>query len=456
MFCYLILFQYFCDKIILCMERFIMQDLIAWKNREDRKPLILLGARQVGKTYILKEFGRREFENIAYINCDNNAMVKDLFLTDYNVERILLTIGAITGVNIQAGKTLIVMDEIQELRRGLNALKYFCEDAPEYHVAVAGSLLGLTLHQGESFPVGKVNTLELFPMTYEEFLWARGFTRRMELLQSGTWNVVKSLRTLYTQHLREYYLVGGMPEAVNKFIETNDANAVREVQKEIIRAYEKDISKHAPTEQVIRINQVWNSIPSQLAKENKKFIYGVVKQGARAKDYELAIQWLIDAGLVYKINRVKMLGLPLKIHEDISAFKLFLLDCGLLGAMSKTPAALLLLQNNDNTGKGDFTENFVCSQMASLHNIPIYYYSKENSQLELDFVLQIGTQVVPVEVKAEENLQSKSLKSTLANNPNMQGLRFSMSDYRKQEDITNVPLYGVRSFLKKMADNANC
>ena len=456
MFCYLILFQYFCGKKILCMERFIMQDLIAWKNREDRKPLILLGARQVGKTYILKEFGRREFENIAYINCDNNAMVKDLFLTDYNVERILLTIGAITGVNIQAGKTLIVMDEIQELRRGLNALKYFCEDAPEYHVAAAGSLLGLTLHQGESFPVGKVNTLELFPMTYEEFLWARGFTQRMELLQSGTWNVVKSLRTLYTQHLREYYLVGGMPEAVNKFIETNDANAVREVQKEIIRAYEKDISKHAPTEQVIRINQVWNSIPSQLAKENKKFIYGVVKQGARAKDYELAIQWLIDAGLVYKINRVKMLGLPLKIHEDISAFKLFLLDCGLLGAMSKTPAALLLLQNNDNTGKGDFTENFVCSQMASLHNIPIYYYSKENSQLELDFVLQIGTQVVPVEVMAEENLQSKSLKSTLANNPNMQGLRFSMSDYRKQEDITNVPLYGVRSFLKKMADNANC
>ena len=456
MFCYLILFQYFCGKKILCMERFIMQDLIAWKNREDRKPLILLGARQVGKTYILKEFGRREFENIAYINCDNNAMVKDLFLTDYNVERILLTIGAITGVNIQAGKTLIVMDEIQELRRGLNALKYFCEDAPEYHVAVAGSLLGLTLHQGESFPVGKVNTLELFPMTYEEFLWARGFTQRMELLQSGTWNVVKSLRTLYTQHLREYYLVGGMPEAVNKFIETNDANAVREVQKEIIRAYEKDISKHAPTEQVIRINQVWNSIPSQLAKENKKFIYGVVKQGARAKDYELAIQWLIDAGLVYKINRVKMLGLPLKIHEDISAFKLFLLDCGLLGAMSKTPAALLLLQNNENTGKGDFTENFVCSQMASLHNIPIYYYSKENSQLELDFVLQIGTRVVPVEVKAEENLQSKSLKSTLANNPNMQGLRFSMSDYRKQEDITNVPLYGVRSFLKKMADNANC
>lgn len=436
------------------MERFIMQDLIAWKNREDRKPLILLGARQVGKTYILKEFGQREFENVAYINCDNNAMVKDLFATDYNIERILLTIGAITGVNIQAGKTLIIMDEIQELHRGLASLKYFCEDAREYHVAVAGSLLGLTLHQGESYPVGKVNTLEMFPMTYEEFLLARGFKQRVDLLQSGMWDVVNSLRTLYIQHLREYYLVGGMPEAVKKFIDTNDANAVREVQKEILYAYEKDISKHAPDEQVVRINQVWNSIPSQLAKENKKFIYGVVKQGARAKDYELAIQWLIDAGLIYKISRVKTIGMPLKIHEDISAFKLYLLDCGLLGAMSNTPPALLLLPNNDNSGKGDFTENFICCQLESLRNIPIYYYSKENSQLEIDFVIQIDTNIIPLEVKAEENLQAKSLKVILANNPGMYGLRFSMSDYREQENITNVPLYGARGYLVNVLNNA--
>lgn len=435
------------------MERFIMQDLIAWKNREDRKPLILLGARQVGKTYILKEFGQREFENVAYINCDNNAMVKDLFATDYNIERILLTIGAITGVNIQAGKTLIIMDEIQELHRGLASLKYFCEDAREYHVAVAGSLLGLTLHQGESYPVGKVNTLEMFPMTYEEFLLARGFKQRVDLLQSGMWDVVNSLRTLYIQHLREYYLVGGMPEAVKKFIDTNDANAVREVQKEILHAYEKDISKHAPEEQVVRINQVWNSIPSQLAKENKKFIYGVVKQGARAKDYELAIQWLIDAGLIYKISRVKTIGMPLKIHEDISAFKLYLLDCGLLGAMSNTPPALLLLPNNDNSGKGDFTENFICCQLESLRNIPIYYYSKENSQLEIDFVIQIDTNIIPLEVKAEENLQAKSLKVILANNPGMYGLRFSMSDYREQENITNVPLYGARGYLVNVLNN---
>ena len=424
-----------------------MQDLIAWKNKKDRKPLILLGARQVGKTYILKEFGRREYENVAYVNCDNNAMVKDLFAPDYNIERIILTVGAITGINIQPGKTLIIMDEIQELRRGLASLKYFCENAPDYHVAVAGSLLGLTLHQGESYPVGKVNTIEMYPMTYGEFLWARGFKQRLDLLRSGMWDVVKSLRTIYVQHLREYYLVGGMPEAVKKFIETNDANAVREVQKEIVRAYEKDISKHAPTEQVVRINQVWNSIPSQLAKENKKFIYGVVKPGARAKDYELAIQWLIDAGLVYKISRVNTLGLPLKIHEDISAFKLYLLDCGLLGAMSDTPLALLLLPNKENTGKGDFTENFVCCEMETLRDIPIYYYSKDNSQLELDFVIQVDTQVVPVEVKAEENLQAKSLKVTLANNPGMRGLRFSMSDYREQEGITNVPLYGARDFI---------
>lgn len=435
------------------MERFIMKDLVDWKNRADRKPLILLGARQVGKTYILKEFGRREFENVAYINCDNNAMVRDLFKQDYNTERILLTISAITGTNILAGKTLIIMDEIQEAAHGLASLKYFCEEAREYHVAVAGSLLGLTLHQGESYPVGKVNTLEMHPMTYEEFLWARGFKRQMDLLANGMWDVVKSLNTIYIQHLREYYMTGGMPEAVKKFIDTNDANAVREVQEEIIKAYEKDISKHAPAEQTVRINQVWNSIPSQLAKENKKFIYGVIKQGARTKEYELAIQWLIDAGLVYKISRVRSLDIPLKIHEDISAFKLYMLDCGLLGAMSKTPPAMLLLPNKDNTGKGDFTENFICCQMESLRKIPIYYYSKENSQLELDFVIQAGTRTIPIEVKAEENLQAKSLKTTIANNPGMHGIRFSMSDYREQESITNVPLYGARGFLEHITEN---
>ena len=427
-----------------------MDDLVRWKNRNDRKPLILLGARQVGKTYILKEFGRREYENVAYINCDNNALVRDLFTPDYNIGRILLTIGAITGVNIQPGKTLIIMDEVQDLKRGLASLKYFCEDAPQYHVAVAGSLLGLTLHEGDSYPVGKVNTLNMYPMTFEEFLLARNRKQMVDLLQAQRWDFVKGLRTLYIQHLREYYLVGGMPEAVDKFVQTNDANLVREVQNEILAAYEKDISKHAPAERVMRVGLVWRSIPSQLAKENRKFIYGVVKKGARAKDYELAIQWLLDAGLVYKVNRVTTLAMPLKIHEEISAFKLFMLDCGLLGAMSLTPPAMLLLPSTDNSGKGDFTENFVCSQMKSLSDLPVFYYSKDNSQLELDFVVQANTAVCPVEVKAEENLQSKSLKTTLSENPDMHGLRFSMSDYREEGRLTNVPLYGARSFLKAL------
>ena len=427
-----------------------MNDLVAWKNRDDRKPLILLGARQVGKTYILKEFGRRNYKNVAYINCDNNAMVSDLFASDYNINRIIFTIGAITGVDIQPGKTLIIMDEVQELRRGLSSLKYFCEDAPEYHVAVAGSLLGLTLHEGESFPVGKVNMLNMYPMTYEEFLLACGRKQMVDLLQSGQWDIVRGLKTLYVQFLREYYFVGGMPEAVEKFIQTNDANSVREVQNDILAAYEKDISKHTPAEQAMRIGQVWHSIPSQLAKENRKFIYGVVKKGARAKEYELSIQWLLDAGLVYKVNRVTTLGLPLMVHEDISAFKLFMLDCGLLGAMSHTPPAMLILPSDENTGKGDFTENFVCSQMKSIGGLPIFYYSKDNSQLELDFVVQAGTSVYPVEVKAEENLQAKSLKTTLVANPGMRGLRFSMSDYREEERITNIPLYGVAGYMRKL------
>lgn len=430
------------------MERSIMKDLVAWKNRADRKPLILLGARQIGKTYILKEFGKREFKNVAYINCDNNAMVQDLFAPDYNIERIVLAISALTGVDVKAGETLIILDEIQELKRGLSALKYFCEDASQYHVAVAGSLLGITLHQGESYPVGKVNTLTMYPMSFEEFLWACGKEKMADLLHTMQWNVVCGLKTVYTEFLRKYYFVGGMPEAVKVFVKTNSAPAVREIQNEILLAYDRDISKHAPTEQVVRINQVWNSIPSQLAKENRKFIYGLVKQGARAKDYELAIQWLIDAGLVYKVNRSKMLSVPLKVHEDISAFKLFLLDVGLLGAMSQIPPAMLLLPNSANTAKGDFTENYVCCQMSLLRNMPIYYFSKDNSQLELDFVVQIGDEVFPVEVKAEENLQAKSLKVVLQKHENMHGLRFSMSDYRVEERMTNVPLYGISAYLQ--------
>ena len=429
------------------MEREIMKDLCAWRQRTDRKPLILLGARQVGKTYILKEFGKRYYEHTAYINCDDSELVKGLFMSDYDMKRILLTIGAITGVSIQPGKTLIIFDEIQELPRGLNALKYFCENAPGYHVAVAGSLLGITLHGGESYPVGKVNTLKMHPMTYEEFLLAKGKHQMCEMLDGRCWDIISSAKSLYVQLLREYYFVGGMPEAVSKFIDTNDAVQVREVQKEILLAYEKDISKHAPTNEAIRISQVWRSIPSQLAKENHKFIYGVVRKGARAKDFEIAVQWLMDAGLVYKVGRVTKVGMPLNCYADLSAFKLYMLDCGLLGAMNDMPPTLMLMPNIMAESKGSFTENYVCSQLHNVGNMSVYYSSKENSTQEVDFVVQRDVDITAIEVKSEENLTSKSLKAFHADNPSIRCIRSSMSDYRKEEWMENVPLYAIRHAL---------
>ena len=423
-----------------------MKNLIKWRERSDRKPLILLGARQVGKTYILKEFGRRYYEQTAYINCDDNEMVKDLFLPDYDIRRILLAISSITNVSIKPGKTLIILDEIQELKRGLNALKYFCENAPEYHVAVAGSLLGITLHQGESYPVGKVNTLNIQPMTYEEFLMAKGQKQMYEMLKNRQWDVVASMRSLYIQSLREYYFTGGMPEAVKKHLETNDTVQVREIQKEILFAYDTDISKHAPTNEAVRINQVWKSIPAQLAKENRKFVYGAVRKGARAKDFEIAIQWLLDAGLVYKIDRVSKPGMPLGCYTDYSSFKLYMLDCGLLGAMNDMPPSLMLLPNKMKESKGSFTENFVCSQLHNCRNLSVFYYSKENSTQEVDFVVQHDADIVAVEVKSEENLQSKSLKAFHNENPEVSCLRTSMADYREEDWVVNVPLYAIKSY----------
>lgn len=445
----MLIITYFCTKVKFQtknMEREIMKDLLKWRERADRKPLILLGARQVGKTYILKEFGKRYYDNVAYINCDDNELVKDIFMPDYDIKRILLSIGSITGVSIKPGKTLIILDEIQELKRGLNALKYFCENAPEYHLAVAGSLLGITLHQGESYPVGKVNTLEIHPMSFEEFLAAKGKTQMCEMLRDKQWNVLESTKNLYIQSLREYYFAGGMPEAVKKFIETNDAVQVREIQKEILFAYDKDISKHAPVNEAVRINQVWKSIPAQLAKENRKFIYGAVRQGGRAKYFEIAIQWLLDAGLVYKVERVSKPAMPLGSYADFSSFKLYLLDCGLLGAMNNTPPALLLTTNTMAESKGVITENFVCSQLHNSRDLFIYYYSKDSSTQEVDFVVQHGMDIIAIEVKAEENLQSKSLKAFHSENPGVKCLRTSMASYRKEEWLENVPLYAIQSY----------
>ena len=431
------------------MYRNIVNQLIEWKNLDERKPLIVLGARQVGKTYSLLDFGKQHYKHVAYINCDENEQAKNLFVQDYNMERVLFAIAAIAGVPVVPEDTLIILDEIQELQRGLASLKYFCENAPEYHVCVAGSLLGITLRHGESFPVGKVDMIRMFPMSFTEFLIARGRDLMAEQLQKKDWYMLTGLHQTLVQMLREYYLVGGMPEVVKTYLKTNDPNSVRKVQNKILIAYSNDIAKHTTDEESKRIGIVWRSMPSQLSKENKKFIYGVAKKGGRAKEFEVAIQWLIDAGLVIRVGRASSPTMPLKVYEDLSAFKLYLLDVGLLGAMAEVDPATLILPNDMKEGKGMFTENFVCTHLAASIEQSIFYYSKDNSPMEIDFMIQHGTNIVPVEVKSEENLKSKSLSAFLQQNESMHGVRFSMSPYREQERMTNVPLYGAGVYFAK-------
>lgn len=426
------------------MERSIYSSLKKWKESPTRKPLILQGARQVGKTYILKEFGAREYSEVVYINCDDNNDMQNMFV-DYDVDRIIRSLSAISGVSIKPSTTLLILDEIQEVERGLASLKYFCEKAPEYHVAVAGSLLGITLHEGTSFPVGKVDMLYMYPMDFEEFLLAMGKEQLVELLRNNSWAALTPLRGMLTELLRQYYFVGGMPEAVKTYVERGDIWEVRSIHSKIIDAYRNDMSKHVPKQQVQRINMVWNSIPSQLARDNKKFIYGALRKGARANDFEIAIQWLVDSGLVHKVHRISKPVVPLKFYEDMASFKLFLLDCGLLGALSETPPEQMLIGDNVfEEYKGAFTENYVLQQLKSLPRTFVYYYSNDNSTLEIDFVVQHEAHVIPIEVKAEENLRAKSLRQFVTDNPGLHGVRFSMSDYREQDWLTNVPLWAVR------------
>lgn len=426
------------------MERSIYSSLKKWKDSPTRKPLILQGARQVGKTYILKEFGAREYSEVVYINCDDNNDMQNMFV-DYDVDRVIRSLSAISGISIKPSTTLLILDEIQEVERGLASLKYFCEKASEYHVAVAGSLLGITLHEGTSFPVGKVDMLYMYPMDFEEFLLAMGKEQLVELLRSNSWAALTPLRGMLTELLRQYYFVGGMPEAVKTYVERGDIWEVRSIHSKIIDAYRNDMSKHVPKQQVQRINMVWNSIPSQLARDNKKFIYGALRKGARANDFEIAIQWLVDSGLVHKVHRISKPVVPLKFYEDMASFKLFLLDCGLLGALSETaPEQILIGDNVFEEYKGAFTENYVLQQLKSLPRTFVYYYSNDNSTLEIDFVVQHEAHVIPIEVKAEENLRAKSLRQFVTDNSGLHGVRFSMSDYREQDWLTNVPLWAVR------------
>lgn len=408
----------------------------------------MLGARQVGKTWLMKTFAQEAYKKTAYVNLEDDERLRALFEHDFDISRIITGIQWSTGTTIDED-TLIILDEIQEAPRGITSLKYFAEKAPQYHVMAAGSLLGIAMHRNDSFPVGKVDFLHLYPLSFFEFLNALGESKMVELLKSKDWDLITMFRNKFEDRLRQYYFVGGMPAAVSAYTKDEDPQKVRTVQRNILEAYERDFSKHAPAIEVPRIRMVWHSIPSQLAKENKKFIYGAIKEGARAKDFELAIEWLKDAGLIYKVNRCKKALIPLAAYEDFAAFKIFLSDIGLMGAMSKVPAESLLDGNAlFSDFKGALTEQYVLQQMKNIQDLAIFYWSAENSRGEIDFLLQDGERIVPTEVKAEENLQAKSLRTFVERNPGMKGMRLSMSPYRDQEWLTNYPLYAIEAILR--------
>lgn len=432
------------------MRRLIYNKLLEWKSRGDRKPLILEGARQVGKTYILQEFGRNEFENLVYINCDHNEVVKQLFAVDFDVDRILRGLSSYTSQHIVAGKTLLFLDEIQELQGGVASLKYFCENARSLHVVVAGSLLGIFNTQGQSFPVGKVESLHLYPMSFEEFLLARGKDSLVSALSSLDWGVINPLHQLFVEELRQYYFVGGMPEAVLKWVDSDDVAQVRMIHDQILEAYVRDFAKHAGGE-TQRVRMVWDSVPAHLARENKKFIFGAVKSGARASYFDKALQWLQEAGLIYKVENISNVELPLKFFSNRDAFKVFALDVGLLGAMSMAPAGEMLVSNNVfSTFKGAFSENYVLQQLKAAGERSVYYYSKQNSTLEIDFLCQRGNKMLPIEVKAETNVKAKSLStfSKTHSDKIIKSLRFSMQPFVDQGWMANVPLYAVESIVR--------
>ena len=437
------------------MYRIAIEKLYRWKESRRRKPLIIQGTRQVGKTWLMKEFGRSAYRDMIYINFDSNSRMAELFASDLNTDRLIMGIELYAGKKIDPGSTLLIFDEVQEVPRALSSLKYFYENAPQYHIICAGSLLGIALHEGTSFPVGKVDFLELYPLSFREFLMAVTGIQFAKLLDSQDYKMITSFKQTYIEALKQYYFIGGMPEAVKNFTEERDFYEVREVQKRILEAYEQDFSKHAPLEIVPKIRMVWNSIPSQLAKENKKFLYGLVREGGRAKEYETAIMWLCDCGLVYKIERVKGGGIPLKAYVDQKAFKLFVVDVGLLGCMTGLSPKILLDGNDLFTEfKGALTEQYVCQQLKTLENLSIYYYTNDRGSCEVDFVVDTGERTVPVEVKAEVNLKAKSLKTYYEKYQPEISIRTSMADYRPEEWLMNLPLYAIEEICSCISREA--
>lgn len=429
------------------MKRNALKQLCNWKKSSRRKPLIIRGARQVGKTWLMKEFGKKNFKNAVYINFDSNPEMAALFEGSLDVPRLISGLQIYAGEKIVPEKTLLIFDEVQEVPRALTSLKYFCEDAPEYAVISAGSLLGVALHQGTSFPVGKVDFLDLYPMGFTEFLEAAGHENLSELLRSRDWSMITVFKEKYIELLRYYYFIGGMPEAVQTFISENDLKAVRKIQENILSAYEQDFSKHAPAETVSRIRMVWQSIPAQLAKENRRFVYGALRKGARAKNFELAIQWLRDCGLIEQVIRVSKPAVPLSAYAD-EGFKMYVADVGLLGAMSGLDAGTLLQGNRlFSEFKGALTEQYVAQQLRSELGIKPFYWSAERATAEVDFIIQSGKELYPLEVKAEENLKAKSLKVYTEKYAPPLAIRTSMSDFRKENRLVNLPLYAISQLL---------
>lgn len=431
------------------MYRTRIKGLINWKLNKNRKPLLFLGARQVGKTWLIKEFGESEYKQMVYVNFEDQDAPRDIFQSDFNIDRIITLLNAYGGIKITAEDTLLVFDEIQTAPRGITALKYFFEKAPQYQVIAAGSLLGISLHPEESFPVGKVDFLTLYPLSFTEFLLAMDETALVELIENREWDMVNTFKSRLINYLRYYFFVGGMPEAVLRFSQNKDWNEVRSIQQNILKSYENDFSKHAPKEIIPRIKMVWESIPAQLAKENKKFMYGVIKEGSRAKDYELAIQWLVDTGLLHKVYNVSKPALPLAAYKELSAFKLYHNDTGLLCAMTKLNAKTLLQGDVVFTEfKGALTEQFVFQQLVRNEDLSIHYFTFGNSKYEVDFIIQNREdEIVPIEVKSGENLYSGSFRLFCEKfNPQI-AIRSSLANYRKESLLINVPLYVIGEYL---------
>ena len=426
------------------MYREQVQQLINWKNSSARKPLLIKGARQVGKTWLMKSFGESEYENCIYVNFESNKRLQNIFTDDFDIRRIITALEVETGKSITSKSTLIILDEIQEANGALTALKYFYENAPEFHIISAGSLLGVALSKQTSFPVGKVAFLNLYPLSFPEFLEAINERPLLKLLKSKDWKLITAFKSKYIQLLKQYYFIGGMPEVVSTFAKNKDFAEARDLQNKILQAYELDFSKHAPNEIVPRIRMLWNSILSQLAKENKKFIYGAIKSGARAKEYELALAWLIDCGLIHQIKRVTKPAIPLKAYEDFTAFKLFLVDVGLLVAMGNVDAKSIIDGNAlFQEFKGALTEQYVLQQLLTNPQLSIYYWAAENATAEIDFLIQNEGKLTPIEVKAEENLKAKSLKLFYDKFKVEKAIRTSMSDYREEDWLINLPLYAI-------------